>query len=135
MNTTKLPHHDEMCSDYLSIAIEGGINYWAKGRKFVRATEGQLEGCYLSCELHGDATGEGDAFPKGDPRNGWIPIDIAKIYATCARIIDPTLPKLCADHIIKDIRDNWFDAELCRGDAETADVVVQVALFGEVVYG
>jgi hypothetical protein len=129
-------HHMNECANQLTNAIEGGITYWAIGRNFKRVPKGEeFEGFYMSCDLNPGATGEGDPYPKGDARNGWQHITLGRIAEAIERILDPALPKLCRKDIIADIRLNWADPEACRGDAETADVIIQVAMFGEVVFG
>ena len=42
---------------------------------------------------------------------------------------------LCAAYIREAILMDYVDPDSCRGDAETADVIVQVAMFGEIVFG
>ena len=134
--TPTLADHKAMyCSDLLSAAIEGGIGYWAKGRRFQIGQKGtHLEGCYTQAELkpHND---EGPAFEDGDKRNDWQVIDLAKIEAAVELILAPGA-KLARQDIVDAIRADWADpAECYRFDAETGDVVVQIALFGEIVFG
>lgn len=131
----KLTYHQELCSDTLDNAIEGGINYWAMGRKFQRAPQSHYRaGSYLACELKPNSD-EGAAFPDDDHRNDWQAIDLAKIEAAMVLLMSPAGAKLCRKDIIEDIRTDWNDPDACRADAETADVIIQVALFGEVVFG
>ena len=133
--TTTFTHHQNACASQLTTAIEGGINYWAKGRNFKRIPKDQeFAGFYLSCDIKAD-TGEGDAFPTGDKRNGWQHISQGRICEAIERILDPSLPKLMRSEIIDDIRADWNDPDECRSDAETADCVMQIACFGEIVFG
>ena len=46
-----------------------------------------------------------------------------------------TSGNLCGKHIRDDVVADLLDPDACRADAETADVIIQVALFGEVVFG
>lgn len=132
----KLTHAQQYCSDTLTTAIEGGITYWAKGRKFVRVPEFDAENAlnYLACELK-PKTDEGPAFAEGDPRNSWKPVTLDTIETAVHLLMSDAGLRLCRKDIIADIRLNWADPEACRGDAETADVIIQVAMFGEVVFG
>ncbi len=131
----KLTPHQELCSDTLDNAIEGGINYWAVGRKFQRTPQDQERaGSYLACELKPNPD-DGAAFSDDDPRNDWQVIDLAKIEAAMVLLMSPAGVKLCRKDIIEDIRADWSDPDACRSDAETADVIIQVALFGDVVFG
>ena len=130
-----LPHRTEYCSDLLSAAIEGGISYWAKGRKFEIGQAGtDGEPTYLSCEIrpHND---EGPAFENGDKRNNWQRLDLAKMAAAIELLLSDAGATLAGSHIIEDLRADWHDRDSLRFDAETADVVVQVALFGEIIFG
>lgn len=118
----------ELMKDTLTTAIEGGINYWAKGRNFDR----QEDLTYVSCEIR-PSYDEGKPFEDGDKRNEYQKIGPAEIEAAMLRIINEK--GLCADYIREAVMLDYLDPDSCRGDAETADVIVQVALFGEVVFG
>ena len=117
----------EWCSDILTTAIEGGINYWAKGRQFKQAENGFCTSCEI--KPSGD---EGEPFPEGDIRNGWQVLDSAAIEVAVLRII---AGDLCRKDIKETVILDWQDPDAFRSDAETADVIVQVALFGEIVFG
>lgn len=122
-------HREQYAMDTLTNAIECGISYWAVGRKF-KTTK---DGLYTSCEIRPNPD-EGLPFDKGDKRNGWQELNTEKILAACDLILSDAGAKLCAHRIraeiLGDISDNG-----CRSDADTADVIVQVALFGELVFG
>ncbi len=118
----------QLMKDTLTTAIEGGINYWAEGRDFER----QEDLDYVSCELR-PSRGEGLAFEKGDKRNDWQKVGPAEIEAAMLRVINEK--DLCAVYIREAILFDYLDPDSCRGDAETADVVIQIALFGEIVFG
>ena len=118
----------QLMKDTLTTAIEGGINYWAMGRNFER----EEDSAYATCELrpHRD---EGLPFEKGDPRNDWKRVGPEEIEAAMLRIINE--PGLCAAYIREAVLLDYIDPDSCRGDADTADVVIQIALFGEIVFG
>jgi hypothetical protein len=132
-------HHMNECASQLTNAIEGGIDYWAEGRNFKRVPKGEeLSGFYNGCDIKPKDTGEGDPYPEGDPRNGWQTLTLDRVaeaielILACDMIVDK---RLVDTGIAQDIRANWADPEECRGDAETADCIIQVACFGEVVFG
>jgi hypothetical protein len=118
----------QLMKDTLTTAIEGGINYWAKGRNFER----EEDLTYVSCELR-PSYDEGKPFEDGDRRNDWQKIGPAQIEAAMLRIINEK--GICAAYIREAILMDYIDPDSCRGDAETADVIIQVALFGEIVFG
>ena len=136
MPTIAWDAHKRFCSDTLTTAIEGGINYWALGRKFLRVDEDaeEMALCYLGCEIKPDPA-EGAAFDQGDKRNGWQAITLDSIAAAVALILSDAGKGLLRKDIREDILIDWNDADACRSDAETADVIVQIALFGEIVFG
>lgn len=134
----KPTHHQQYCADIFSSALEGGINYWAVGRKFKRVPQSDPDwaGSYLSGELRGNPD-EGDAFPKGDPHNKWLPINLETIEAAIVKILaaQASGKGLVRADIAHDILIDWNDPDACRFDAETADSIIQIALFGEIVFG
>ncbi len=118
----------EFCHDILTTAIEGGINYWARGRNFERDSELN----YLSCELepHNE---EGPAFECDDPRNFWQKVDAEKILVAVNKIIAEN--DLCSSGIRDCVTLAARDSDACHLDAECCDVIIQVAMFGEIVFG
>ena len=115
VNVTEEDIDDIMCS-----ALEGGITYWCYKAKVV--------GDYLG-EYASEQISRGGALKLYDSENG--------------DIHDLTLEKLL-NGIKLAINGNYYaDYEWCYGDkldtcqvdAEVADCIVQLALFGEVVYG
>ena len=118
----------QLFKDVLTTAIEGGINYWAEGRNFER--DESLD--YTACELRPNKD-EGEPFEDGDKRNDWQKIGLAEIEAAMLRIINEE--KLCNRSTREMILADYLEADFCRGDAETADAIVQVAIFGEIVFG
>ena len=115
VNVTEEDIDDIMCS-----ALEGGTTYWCYKAKVV--------GDYLG-EYASEQISRGGALKLYDSENG--------------DIHDLTLEKLL-NGIKLAINGNYYaDYEWCYGDkldtcqvdAEVADCIVQLALFGEVVYG
>lgn len=137
MSTTTIPaniqaHRVQYCADLLSSALEGGSGYWARVRDVEFGAAGTAqEGEYVACKIKPD---DGPVFDDGDPRNDYQRIDLAKMAEAIERLIAPG-SKMAGDWIIAALRADWNDEDSCEYDAETADVVVQVALFGEIVFG
>lgn len=121
----------KLCMDTLTTAIEGGINYWAEGREFVRQQGGEQDGYYISCELR-PSDDEGEAFEEGDKRNGWQRVGPAEIEAAMFKI---AAGNLCGKHIRDDVVADLLDPGALPVVASTADVIIQIALFGEIVFG
>jgi hypothetical protein len=119
--------HPQLMSDILCIAVEGGISYWAEGKDFVR--DADLN--YVSCKLR-PSRDEGLPYEKGDPRNDWKHVDAGVIEAAVLRVINENL---CSSGIREWILSDYLDPNSSSIDAEAADVIVQIALFGEVVFG
>ena len=111
-NTTNIgnrsPERLEFLADILSTAVEGGVNYW--------------------CEVSGyrwDDAGTARALltRRGGDRHELTPDVIAR-----------GLGRVLAEEGFADIREANRDNDAGMIDAEGADVIVQAALFGEVVY-
>lgn len=111
---------EEDIDDIMSTALEGGINYWCdKAEVF-----GQRLGNYASEQI---------------ARGGTLKLHDAE---------DNRNHLLTRNGLLKGIKQaiegnyfacyNWFDGnaiDTCMVDAEVADVIIQFALFEEVVYG
>lgn len=106
--------------DIITTAFEGGINYW----------------CYKA-EVVGDYKGEFAS--EQISRGGTVRLHDSVEDA----VYDLTLENfLCG--LNKAIEDNWYDEygwydgnsiDTCNVDADVADVIIQLALFDDVVYG
>jgi hypothetical protein len=110
------------CRDVLTTAMEGGSDYWAKGRNSKHEPGGG--GRYLSIEVK-DAE---------DPEDPWHLVDEDKIAAAVNKIItDPDL-KIRTD-LKANIAGAWATNDAGQIDCEGADVIVQIAAYGEIVFG
>jgi hypothetical protein len=118
----------QLARDVLCTAVEGGIAYWAEGRKARR--NGDLE--YLRIDLRPSAD-EGAAFKNGDPRNEWQTIGLDQIAEGMRRIA------VGETQVRSDIRKNvlymLFDPENGDHDVEIADAIIQAAMFNKVEFG
>lgn len=116
--TVRLTSQD--IDDIMACALEGGINYWC-GRA---ETVGEYLGEYASEQI--SRGGALILYDVEDPDEKWE-LDLEKFLNGF---------KLCIEHeddCYKAV--DGFDVDSCNIDAECADMIVQYALFGEVVYG
>ena len=114
----------QFLSDILHTSIEGGIDYWA---------------LYRNAGLHGDnlmsiqLRPDEPSFNRFDPRDDWQEINIEKVADAITKICTGTV------RISKDRQDTISTALLANDagmiDADLADCIVQVAAFGEIVFG
>lgn len=117
MTTATLTARQQFLNDVLITAVEGGINYWAE----------------VSDYDHGD-----------DVRVASVRIldleDGREYRLTAKMLANPIMQIINGPVQVRDdIRIAIFDGErlldAAEIDAECADVIVQVALFGRIVYG
>lgn len=106
--------------DIMCAAFEGGITYWC-----------------CKAEVVGDYLGEyaSDQISRGGK---------VRLYDSVEdEVYELTLDDLLRG-ITKAIEENWYEdygwhdgnsIDTCNVDAEVADTIIQLALFGEVVYG
>lgn len=75
---------------------------------------------------------EGKPFPESDNRNDWRLVCHAEIEAAIQEIIDGELTNQpTRDTIFQAVR----EADACHIDADAADAILQIAMFGEIVFG
>lgn len=117
---------DSVCADILSIALEGGIGYWALAREIERTAGEDDDWCYVSCMVR----------DFEDPDASWMTLDYGVIRCGVERVLTGRVK--IADYIrsgiLADIVD-WEGRGGCALDADAADCIVQAGLFGELVYG
>lgn len=106
--------------DIMVTALEGGINYWCRKAEVV----GEYLGEYASDQI---SRGGSLILYDAESSDHW----------------ELNLEKLL-DGIQKAIEDNWFSdydwyvgggLDCCQIDGDVADVIVQLALFDEIVFG
>lgn len=133
--TVQLPVTDELCASILCTALEGGTGYWAAADKIERrdvpaerrAYEGEFE--YVSVELSDTEAQDEDDEPAFPPQV----VDYAAIRRGLQRVIAGEV-KVRRDLVAA------CQASVTGGDggdidADAADVIVQAAMFGELVFG
>lgn len=111
------PERKQFLEDIMVTAIEGGINYWAK------VTTGDLPEGYVWIREREDS---------GEPL-GRIPFSLLDLELGITRV------GLSDFQVGTDLR-SWIltgSAENDAGDidVDAADVIVQAAIFGEIIYG
>lgn len=104
---------DEDIDDIMSDALDSGIGYWC-GRAKVN---GEYLGEYASDQI--SRGGTLTLYDLEDDEESWV-LDLDKFLAGYKMAIEQ-------GYFSGDLDDDY--------DAGTADVIVQLALFGEVVYG
>ncbi len=109
----------QFCTDVLTIALEGGVDYWAVGRNAQRTPD--LD--YTSIELR-------DSEDSSQP---FHLVNAETIETSVNRIIGGGVK--IAEHLKAEIETAWLENDASVIDATTSDVIVQVACFGEIVYG
>ena len=119
---------DQLLLDIFTTAIEGGVQYWAEVSSYhwTKGQEGDLEGFHADLvDLEVEPSTPGEHLHV----NRHI---VAKGYAlACGEFHDKVSWST-------DSPPNQFDAEGIEDwdfDASDADVIVQLGLFGDVVYG
>jgi len=115
---------DEFLADVICTAVEGGIQYWALATGYeweFRSMGHKLD--YASVVV----------MPTDDDRNEQYSITMDSIREALERIARPVPGMSIADR--KAILGSWAVLDAGDIDADLADQIVQVACFGEVIYG
>lgn len=108
---------EQFLKDVLITATEGGTGYWAQ------VSEYDPDGGTCT---YWELTEDEDFTPKHYVTLGVIERGIRRIIAGEVNI---------ARYIREDVIVNSVDNDFVRGDAETADCIVQAGIFGKLVYG
>lgn len=104
----------ELLNDLLAGAIEGGSNYWAKFTGFTYSTTNDISRVRV------------DEWDKSGAKQILTHVDTFAIGEGLRRLSEAEFAT-AGDHLGNALGGNW--------DAETADVVLQMAVFGDVIYG
>ena len=110
----------EDIDDIMCAALEGGITYWCSEAKVV----GEYLGNYASEQIS---------------RGGKLKLYDAEedvVYTLTLNKFIKGLTKAITEGYFKDY--DWYSAteiDPCQIDAEVADVIIQLALFNDVIYG
>lgn len=115
---------DDECADILCTALEGGIGYWCQAWDITRRDTNEAEDyvgwAYVSFEAH-DAEATDEVFGM---------VDYETVRRGCnlilaGNVVSPYITQMVFRHFSEDE----------AMDADGADCVVQLGLFGELVYG
>jgi hypothetical protein len=113
------PNDREFLSDVFIIALEGGISYWADVTKVERVVD-----------LHAGM----EVRDNEDREAPWHYVGRQALRTAINTIIHDRALAIRSD-LRRDIYSAWIDLDAGQIDAEGADVIVQVAAFGEIVFG
>jgi hypothetical protein len=112
-------YDSEELVDILTMAVEGGIGYWS----VVHDSERAEDLGWLAVQL-----GPTDEL-EDDFKLTWIRLD------NLQAAIDLIVSKRETVNVKKQIVDEVCSGDIDRFDSDTADVIVQTAMFGELMYG
>lgn len=101
-------------TDILTTAVEGGINYWATLTDSSRAADGS----WLEVTLNDDVCDD-------------VTIKAGQMVAAARSFVN-AYPKSC---VAGEVREALADDDAGMIDADGADAIVQMLVFGELVYG
>ena len=122
---------DQSAADLLTTAVEGGTNYWAAVSDIKRDADLNV----LSVKFHEEDYYKGTLFtPYGQYDEVGRSVDLNAIKNAVERILTEKI-EFVGSRFIEELDRLRVDPEDVSWDADTADVVVQVAIFGKVVYG
>ena len=113
---------NQFLSDITITAVEGGTGYWAECRKY-----NHKDGENVTVELREEDNS------KDDSPTQWFPINNA--------VIEKGIEIVLSDEtkVHRSYKNNIRNAsaynDSCEIDAELADMIVQCAMLGDVVYG
>ena len=118
----KLSDRDEFLSNCIITAVEGAIGYWSEVDKY-HHTPGPAR-----VRVH----------ELDEPKKPFVPVDIKRIDKAIQKIIasvDGKSVKIHSTYVAKIAGAYATNDESSEVDAEIADIIMQVAVLGEVIYG
>lgn len=117
-STSEVVVTEQDIDDIMATALEGGINYWCDGAEVV----GEYLGQYASDQISRD--GELMLYDVEECTSYMLTLEMFLNGVVLA--------------IEKGYATDWLEGnhiDTCNIDAEAADVIIQMALFGDVIYG
>jgi hypothetical protein len=108
---------DNFYHDIMSTAVEGGINHWADVRNPVYDIDDNLHA--FSCR------------DNEDPSAPWLPVSKETVHTGIESVF---ASKAVSPEIVLSITQACADEDAGQIDADGADVIIQLALFKEVIY-
>lgn len=121
---------DSAAADLLTGAVEGGTNYWAAVSDIVRDDDLNV----LSVRYHEQDDDGEYRTPLGSYSTEGVVVTVEDVKKACRRILTESL-EYVGPSLIKEVAVLTVSPDDSDWDAGVADEVVQVALFGKVVYG
>lgn len=133
--TTRTAEREEFLSDIITTAVEGGTGYWAQVSQYQYVMDGELH-VYTGPKIEGGGT-RATLHELNDDETGYkdepLVVTIDTIAAGIGKIErrDVQVHSWFHERILKASRAN----DAGQIDADDADIIVQVALLGEIRYG
>jgi len=121
---------DEIAAGTLTTAAEGGIGYWAD-YETVRYKDGPHAGWVVAIKNFTDAE-TGEAFDDS-VKMLRTQVNNNSLFGAFRKVIEGKVQ--VAPYIRKWVIQSIADGDAGMIDAEAADVLVQVAIFGDIVFG
>lgn len=115
-----ISQREQMLRDILTTAFEGGCNYWMSCESVERADDL----CVTKIVKPFDSEDEGNAWP--DVTTATVELGIQRITGGQVQINQDLFEMIAACHI---------EVDACNIDSDGADVIVQVGLFNDIIYG
>lgn len=118
--------------DFLTTAVEGGINYWAEVKDYERCDG---EGREFPFELACVSVRETD-----EPTNPWVLVEAVQIARVLRRVQAQEFPPFFNQGYSKPLflrllNAQYGDPDDFDYDADDADSVMQLTMLGSIVYG
>lgn len=117
---TKVIVSQEDVDDIICTALEGGITYWCDRAR----VDGDYRGTYASDQV----SRGGGLFLHDSEEN-------EEIYLNLENFLIGLHNYLETDSKILVYKDGHLVVDTCQVDADIADQIIQLAIFGEVIYG
>ncbi len=112
----------QMLKDLLTTAVEGGIDYWCAAKRVQREPG------------TGNVLAVIGPMDVEDEDTKWPDITLDTVELGMRRLVDGSAT--ARRDIVGTVMTAWHQGlDKSNYDSETADVIVQVGLFGEIVYG
>jgi hypothetical protein len=133
--STRTAEREEFLADVITAAVEGGTGYWAQVSQYQYVMDGDIK-VYCGEKVEGGGT-RATLHEMNDDETGYksdeLVVTTDTIAAGIAKLADRQvqLNVRILDHILEANREN----DATNIDADDADIIVQVALLGEIIYG
>lgn len=119
----------DFLANVLVTAVEGGVGYWSYARRYEWEEDDQDNLTSASVELA--VIGDADDAREDGRKITWMPVDLDTIARGVRRILAKGFSSVRFESITFGSKENDAGAI----DSDDADLIVQVGLFGEAVYG